>query len=192
MIRFSAATSEAPPRTSQAAATAWTALPGGVLDGGEIVLLATKPSMWRPVFDSAPWLVTCCLLAGVLTWLGKPLPGLSLTATAQVVLLVAFARVGLAVVRWVPRWYVLTNRRVIDIRGVRSPRIQACLLVEIRNTYLNSSAAEKLTRLGTITFVTDEANKVSRLWQSIAKPEEVHTKIRRAIENAIDQHGMSK
>jgi hypothetical protein len=106
------------------------------------------------------------------------------------VLLIALARVGLAVVRWVPTWYVLTNRRVLDVRGVRSPRISACLLVDVRNTYLRSSSAEKLTRLGTITFITDREDTASHIWRSIAKPDVVHAKIRRAIENAIDQHGI--
>ncbi len=63
------------------------------------------------------------------------------------------------------------------------------MLTEIRNTYVNVSPAEKLTRLGTITFVTAETEVASQLWQSVATPTEVHAKIRRAIENAIDQFG---
>lgn len=186
-IKFAAATSEAPPHTADVA-TRWTALPGGVIDGGEIVLLAIKPSMWRPLFEAVPWMVVCCVLAGVLTGLRAPLPGLSLTATAEVILLVAFTRLGLAVIRWVPTWYLLTNRRIITIQGVRSPRMVACRLVDVRNTYLQASFAERLVRLGAITSVTDDTKNVSLLWQSVAKPDDVHARIRRAIENAIDQH----
>jgi len=165
-------------------------LPGGVLDGREIVVLAIRPSMWRPMIDSAPWLVTCCLLAAVLIWLGRPISGLSLTATAQLILLAGLVRLGFAVVRWVSMWYVLTNRRILDIRGVRAPQIWSCLLIQARNTYLNASPVEKLTGLGTITFVTDRPDEPPRRWQSVSKPQEVHTKIRRAIENAIDEHGI--
>jgi hypothetical protein len=165
-------------------------MPRSVLDGGELVLLAIKPSMWRPFFDSAPLLVICCALAIGLTWLGRPLAGLSLAATAQIVLFVGLARVGVAVVRWVPTWYLLTNRRIIDVRGVRKPRITSCLLIDVRNTYVNSTAAERWTRLGTITFVVDHASAPAHIWQSIARHEEVHAKIRRAIENAIDQHSL--
>jgi hypothetical protein len=50
---------------------------------------------------------------------------------------------------------------------------------------------EKLARLGTITFVADHANRVTLRWQSIAGPAEVHAKIRRAIENALDQHDVT-
>lgn len=186
--RFAAATSEAPPQARELR-PGWAALPGGVVDGGEIIVLAIKPSMWRPLFDSAPWMVTCCLLAIILTWLRTPIAGFSLFGTAQMLLLLASARLGLAVVRWIPTWHVLTNRRIIDVKGIRTPRISACLLVDVRNTYLRVLSADKLARLGTITFVTTQTDRVSHVWQSIAHPEEVHAKIRRAIEGAIDQQG---
>jgi len=183
---FVATMSDAPSRVADVAAR-WTMLPGGVIDGGEIVVLAIKPSLWRPVFDSAAGLVISVLLAVVVTTLGVPLPGLSAATTAQLVLLIGFTGLGLAIVRWTTTWHVLTNRRIIDIHGVRTPRIAACLLVHVRNTYLHTSVAEKVTRLGTVTFVTDEADRLPHLWRSIAHPDEVHAKIRRAIENAIDQ-----
>jgi hypothetical protein len=189
-ISFSATTSDAPSPAADLAATL-AALPGGVVDGGEIVILAIKPSMWRPFFESAPWLVAWCFMAMLLTAMQRPLPGWSLAATAQFLLLIGFARLGVAVLRWVPAWYVLTNRRVIAIRGVRAPRIESCLLVEIRNTYLIATLAEKSARLGTISFVTEKPDRAAQVWQSIPTPEQVHVEVRRAIENAIDQHGCS-
>ena len=178
-------TAEASPATANAAATI-AALPGGVIDGGEIVLLVSKPSMWRPVFDSAPWLFTALTVAGLLTWWSRPMPGLSLTSTTQLIILIGFARLGIAVVRWVPTWYILTNRRLIDVQGVRQPRVTAHLLVEIGNTRVGAAWPERLTGLGTITFLTAEANTVAMAWRSIHEPDVVHAKIRRAIENALD------
>jgi hypothetical protein len=178
-------TAEASPATANAAATL-AALPDGVIDGGEIVLLVSKPSMWRPLFDSAPWLIAGVVVAGLLTWLNRPLLGFSLTSTTQLIILIAFARLGLAVVRWVPTWYILTNRRVIDVQGVRRPRGTARLLVEIRNTRISVSRLEKLTSLGTITFPTADADAAAMAWRSIHQPDVVHAKIRRAIEYALD------
>ena len=83
-----------------------------------------------------------------------------------------------------------TNRRIISVRGVREPQISSWLLLDVRNTYVHSPLAEKLTGLGTITFVTDNTDDVPHQWRSVAKPEEVHAKIRRAIENVIDQGGL--
>jgi hypothetical protein len=162
-----------------------------VLDGGEIIELAIKPSMWRPLFDSLSWLVVGFVLAAVVVWFGRPIRGLSLNGTAQVILLVPFVQLAIAVIRWVPTWYVLTNRRIIVIQGVRAPRIASCLLLDVRNTYLHVALAERLTRLGTITFVADHSDRTSYIWQSVARPEEIHAKIRRAIENALDVHGLS-
>jgi hypothetical protein len=180
---------EAPSGVSQVT-TKWGTLPGGLIAGGEIIVFAIKPSMWRPVFVSAPWLVVTCLLALALTLLGTPFPGLSLTLTAEAVLLVGLARLGFAVIRWIPRWYVLTNRRVIDICGVRSPRIWFCALIDVRNTYLDVPPAERITGLGSISFVTDHPDEPPRIWRSIAKPNEIHARIRQAIENAIDEFGI--
>ncbi len=70
-------------------------------------------------------------------------------------------------------------------------RISACLLTDVRDTYLQCSATERLTRLGTIVFVTDQTNKVPHIWQSITSPDLVHAKIRRAIQNAADQPGFT-
>jgi hypothetical protein len=167
----------------------WAAFPGGVVDGGEIVILAIKPSMWRPVLESAAWLVTSWLLAAVLTWFGRPIPGLSITATAQLVLLVGLARLAVAIVRWIPTWYVLTNRRIIDIQGARTPKATSCALIDIRNTYQRPTPVERQLALGTILFVSNRDGRQPRPWRSIAKPDEVHARIRRAIEHAIDQHG---
>lgn len=184
----SAAASDAPPNVAESVLP-WAEVPGGVVDGGEVVILAIKPSMWRPVFESAPWLVTTCLLSVILIWLDKPIPGLSLTSTAQLILLFGFVRLGIAIVRWVPTWHLLTNRRIIDIQGVRNPEATSCLLTDIRNTYLRTSGVEKPLALGSILFVSNREGQRPRAWRSIAKPEEVHMRIRRAIEQAIDQHG---
>ena len=66
---FSAVATQSPPETASTAAT-WTTLPGGVVEGGEIVILAIKPSMWRWLIDSAPWIVTA-LVAIYLTERGS-------------------------------------------------------------------------------------------------------------------------
>jgi hypothetical protein len=114
---------------------------------------------------------------------------LSLTASAQIVLLVGLARLGWAIVRWVPSWYVLTNRRLIEIHGIRKPQIAATPLLQVRNTYVNASAIERYTATGTITYVTTDPHDRPRHWLTVAEPVDVHAQIRRAIENAIDAAG---
>jgi len=184
---FAAVMSDAPSRVTQVASR-WAAVPGGLVDGGEIVLLAVKPSLWRPVLDAAAWLVTSTVLAIALLVLGVSIPGLSPSVTAQVVLLVGITRLAIAVLRWVTMWHLLTNRRIIDVHGVRTPVIRGCLLVQVRNTYLRPTPIEGAIGLGSILFVTDEPGELPHVWRSLADPQTVHAKIRRAIESALDQH----
>ena len=188
-VSLAAVMSDAP-SDSGAAARAWTALPSELIDGSEIIMLAVKPSMWRPLFDSAAWLVVTVGLAAALLILGKSIAGLPTVLSAQLVIAIGAARLTIAIIRWVPTWYVLTNLRVLTIQGVRSPRIMSCALVDVRNTYLNASPAEKVMALGTITFVIDLPDRAPQAWQSLTNSQEIHDKIRRAIENALDQHGV--
>jgi len=183
------AVSDSPARSGEVTAP-WAAIPGGVIDGGELVLLAIKPSMWRPFFDSAAWVLGSWIVAGLLTMLGRPIAGFSMAMTVQILLMVGALGLAFSIVRWIPTWYVLTNRRIIDIRGVRTPRISSCELIEIRNTYVHASIEERVTGLGTVSFAFDKAQLGPRVWRSIANPIEVHAKIRRVIENAIDQYGI--
>ena len=163
-------------------------LPAGIIDGGEVVILAIKSSVLRPLFDSAPWLGACAFAAGCAMWSGRIVPSVSLAVTLQLVLLLAMIRVGTALVRWLPAWYVLTNRRILSVRGVRRPRVTARMLVEIRNTYLRHTTAERVTRLGTIIFATDRSDDAPTTWRSIQDSKRVHAEIRRAIEQALDHH----
>jgi hypothetical protein len=186
---FSVAVADNPAAATKAAVAPWAEIPGGVIDGGEIVILAIKPSMWRPLFDSAAWMAGSWILAALLTYLDMPIVGLSMATTVQIVLMGGAVGLAVAILRWIPTWYVLTNRRIIHIHGVRSPRIDSCELLEIRNTFVQVGIEEKVTSLGSITFVMDKTIR-TRTWRSIQQPLDVHVRIRRAIENAIDQFGI--
>ncbi|MCO6439063.1 MAG: PH domain-containing protein [Phycisphaerae bacterium] len=186
---FSATMTDSPTGAGELDARPWTELPGGVVDGGEIILLAIKPSMWRPATSAGGWVIAACLLAALCAWFDQPLPGFSVIVTIQVAMLLGALPLGIAILRWIATWYVLTNRRVLTVEGVRSPSIRACLLVELRNTYLHAEPIERQLGLGTITLVTNREHEPPQRWRSISSPEEVHERIRRAIENAIDHQG---
>ena len=137
--------------------------------------------MWRPLFDSGPWLILCCLVAFLVLFHGIFVPGLSVAGTAQIVILISVARLALALVRWVPTWHVLTNCRIINIQGVRVPRVLSCSLLKITGLSLTATMLEKATHLGTISFDTNPQDTPPASWASISCSEEVHAKIQRAI-----------
>lgn len=161
-------------------------LPLEALDGGELILLAIKPSVFSPLFRSARWLVVLTVLALGLLLSGTSPMGLSAERAAQLCFGAALARLMFAVVSWSATWYVLTNRRVLEIHGVRAPRVTSTALVDIRNTYLSSGPHEKALHLGTITFVTQHEDRAPWSWAHLQRAEDVHARIRRAIENALD------
>ena len=192
------------PDTVATVSSTWSQLPSGVVAGSEIVILAIKPSLWQPVLDSAAWVVASAVLGISIISMNTPLPGLSAAATGQLIFLVGIARLIAATLDWASRWYVLTNQRVLDVRGLRSPVVWACPLLQIRNTYVNSLIPAWQARLrgrdwspmvrnagiGSITFVTEHPKEPPRCWKSVPNPALVHDKIRRAIEGAIDDSGL--
>jgi len=158
-----------------------------VLDGGEIVLFALKPSMWYLVLVSARWLAGAAVIILLAPLL---LPARSATAEilTQAALLVTAVRLILALLQWSSRLYVLTNRRVMCYGGVMRVSLFESPLVHIRNTYVNASPVERICKVGSIGFSLEGGKKVDAWWEHISEPHTIHERIRRAIEKALDHH----
>jgi hypothetical protein len=114
------------------------------------------------------------------------LGGLSPKLAAELACLMIAARVGVALLRWVSRFYVLTNRRVMRLRGVFRADVCSCLLLDVRNTRVIRGLHERAAKLGTLEFISDKLAGLDPHWYNIAKSDEVHARVRRAIERAID------
>jgi membrane protein YdbS with pleckstrin-like domain len=156
------------------------------LDGGEIVLLAVKPSPWFVLFDSVRWLCVAAVLLVISLLPEVRFAGLSSYTVAQLAAAIGVGRLGIAILRWAARYYVLTNRRVMRLRGVFRPDVLACPLVRIRNTRVQRSPHERLCKLGTIQFLFEQAPEGDLDWREIARVDNVHEQVRRAIERALD------
>lgn len=159
-------------------------VPAHLLDGGEVVHFAIKPSLWFIPIDSTRWLASGLLLAlaANLTWLADQAWYLY-----QAALWMCLIRLGWATLQWVSRLYVLTNRRVMRLRGVFNVELFECPLHRIQNTWLTLSLAERLTRIGSITLQTAGGSATAGgavSWRMISRPLEVHEKLRAAINRA--------
>ena len=121
------------------------------------------------------------------TWLTGTANPVAAGPLVQLTLAVVALRIGMAVLQWVSRVYVLTNRRVMRIRGVFRASVFACPLVKVINTGITVDPHEKLTRLGSIWFNTGTDSQ-DGTWYHVTHPEEIHDQIRRAIERALDAH----
>lgn len=157
-------------------------VPEGLLSGGEIVLLAVKPSLWFIVLRSGPWLAVS-FLAGALSWYLYS-QGIQVEASRlalQLAILVGLARVSVAMFQWASKLYVLTNRRVMRIKGVMRVDVFECPLNKIHTTCLTFSPMQRLMRVGTIRLTTADTSSRTARWDHLAQPLTVHTRLRNAI-----------
>jgi hypothetical protein len=164
-------------------------LPAQLLDGDEIVIFAVKPSLWFVLFTSARWLLIMGLLIAASGWLDM-VPGLNRQLVVKAALALGGARVGFALLQWVSRLYVLTNRRIMRLRGIFNVDLFECQLNKIQNTYLTMSWYERPAGLGTIAFATAGTGGIEASWTNVNNPLELHERVRSAIHRA-QNHGNS-
>lgn len=163
-------------------------VPEHLLDGGEIVILAIKPSMWFVPLVSARWILAGIglMALGMSEWSPPEFQWYFLRAGAWAAVL----RIGWAILEWVSTLYVLTNHRLMRIRGVFHVELFECRLKKIQNMYLSLTLAERLTRTGTLVFMTAAAaGGGSAMWRIVARPLEVHEQVVAAIRKAQDRNG---
>lgn len=158
-------------------------LPAQLLDGDEIVIFAIKPSLWFVFFTSVRWLLAMGLVLALSNWLST-IPGVTHTLVVKAALALAGARVGFALLQWVSRLYVLTNRRIMRLRGIFNVDLFECRLVNIQNTYLTMNWYERLFSLGSIEFATAGTGGVEVSWTNLNNPMEIHERVRSAIHRA--------
>ncbi|MBP7935918.1 MAG: PH domain-containing protein [Phycisphaerae bacterium] len=159
-------------------------LPANLLSGDEIVILAMKPSLWFVLFVSARWILAMAVLLVLVGNWGHRFPLLDRPVVLQGAVAVAAARLGFALLQWVSRLYVLTNRRILRLMGILNIDLFECQLTRIQNTYLTMSWYERLVRLGSISFATAGTGGVEASWWYVNHPLEVHERIRAAIHRA--------
>lgn len=171
------------------------AVPAHLLGGDEIVHFAIKPSPWFVVFMSLRWVATGFLLALLAASGALPVQSTYRWYLYQIGFGIAGLRLAWALLEWVSRLYILTNRRVMRIRGIVNVEVFECSLERIQHTELTLSFLERLTRIGTILFQTAGGAPGARggaAWRMVSRPLEVHEKLREAIHRARNRgnHGL--
>ena len=179
--------SDSPVEPAAAATVAAELIPAHLLDGGEIVVFAIKPSFWFIPLVCWRWIAGTALVwaaTAVASHTSLTLPLLQLAIGVLV------ARLAWATMQWSTRLYVLTNRRVMLVRGVFSVELFECPLARIHNTWMTFSPAERILYLGSIHMSTSaQAGTPVAVWQTVPRPHDVHQKLLAAIERAQHRGG---
>lgn len=177
------AVAEAPPVKAPTVA-ATKAVAKLALGGDEIILFTLKPSAWIIVLDSAKWLAALAVIGVALGVVLRDASTPAALLAFQALAAVAALRVGVAMLQWASKLYVLSNRRVIRFRGVLQVDVAECALTKIRRAERREAWYQRWLRLGTVDMVPleDAASYVS--WPHVKNPAEVHERVQRAIERA--------
>lgn len=158
-------------------------VPPEVLREDEIVLLLVKPSLWFILLTSARFILVTTgvayLLAARSDWL---LGGyVSVQTIATVALLLVMGRLVWALLVWTSHIYLLTNQRIVTIKGVINVSMFQASLRKMQRTVLYRPLLERMLGLGTLGFSTAATETFDSVWVMIPRPLQTH----QAVVNAI-------
>jgi len=153
-------------------------LPAQLLQPGEIIILALKPSPLMIVLEPLKQLTVIAFAAAICAtaaqYLGRP-------ELATRVLLgglaIITARIFWECLEWLSRVYVLTDRRVIRVAGVLRVAVFEAALEQVQHTEVLLSLRERLFSLGTIAFSTAGTATSEAYWRMVVNPLDVHRTI---------------
>ncbi len=152
-----------------------------VLEGDEIIQLSIKPSLWFIPLVSGRVLLALALCAGGLGLAVQTGAGPGGAVSFQVLAVIAGVRLTIAMLQWGSRLYVLTNRRVLRFTGVLSVSVTECRLAQIGSVDVMPSWYGQALRLGTLRMRTGGSGGRALDWEEVARPQEIHEILVRAI-----------
>jgi uncharacterized membrane protein YdbT with pleckstrin-like domain len=152
-------------------------VPPGTLQSDEIVLLLIKPSLWFVLLTSARFCVVALLLAMLAVRLLPPDFYVTHQQWAIAATLAILLRLVWAFVVWASQSYLLTERRIITIKGVFHAAEFQCPLRKIQRTVIDEPFVYRLFGIGTIGFATAATNHFDSTWLMVARPRVIHRRI---------------
>lgn len=153
---------------------------------GEIVELVVRSSAWWLLFSSWRALLLCAaiVLAGLTFAPGQ------IEWYVEVGVMGALARLMWATVKWMSRFHVLTNMRVMTFSGVFNVVVTECPLRRLGRVRDISVLYERLLLRGSLELVPGDTNTFPvMIWQTIRRPHEVQRKIQAAMERSKQNGG---
>jgi hypothetical protein len=146
----------------------------------EVVLFELKPSLWYVLFTSLPIAAAGAALV-VLALAVEQLQ--SVRHLGMVIgMWIIGLRVAVALLQWLGRTYVLTDRRILIQSGVFDVKVEALGLEHIETTFVAQAVVQRLLGIGTLFFRTDDSGHRSLSWEHVRRPKEVHGHVVAQIE----------
>jgi len=161
--------------TGEDAARVTTLLPPQLLQSGEVIVLLLKPSLWFILLESLGTLtlISLILVAGI-AMDNADLVDISQRDLVLLAVGVTAVRLFWQFLEWLSRVYVLTDLRVIRVKGVLRVQVFETALKNIQHTTTLFSLRERFFGLGTIAFATAGTGGHEAAWSMVARPLEVN------------------
>lgn len=157
-------------------------LPAELLQPDETIILLLKPSLWYVLLSCMGTLITFAVITIGAFWLAE---FKLLQVSQREIVLLGVGLIGLRIIwqffEWLSRVYVLTDRRVVRIRGVIRVSVFESPLRTIQHTSAFFSLRERIFGLGSIGFATAGTGTIEAIWEMIPSPLETHQQVVHAI-----------
>lgn len=154
------------------------------LEDGEIIILTVKPSGITVLLRSLPVLIMVGVLLTAFIFF-EIFVGQVDDSQQKLLLLACIIATGLQVVstglRWLGSLYVLTNLRIIHLRGLVWMNTTSYCLTEIDEISVTHNSLERPFGLGSLNFSAKSGQAVAPPWINISRPYEIAGEIRKAI-----------
>lgn len=153
-----------------------TMLPAELLQPTEIIVLMLKPSAWFILLSCIGTLIGIIIAAAIaLALIDRNVPiGIGRKDVVLLAMGLIAARLFWQFLEWLSRVYVLTDRRVIRVRGVLRVSVFEAPIKLVQHTNTFFSLRERFFGLGTIGFATAGTGIVEAHWEMLPQPLEVH------------------
>ena len=146
-------------------------VPQQVLEDGEIILLTLKPSLWLIPLNCWPVALVAAAVATASMYLHPEGESLVLVLCVGAVAL----KTGLATLNWLSRLYVLTDRRVITLRGVFRCEVTHCPLSQVGEVRVVTTLDERMVGTGALVFVGGKQTQAS--WEYVPHPQRLRQQV---------------
>ncbi len=156
------------------------------LAGGESIILTVRPSGWLILLMSWPLLVGVAVIAAVSLAASRYCAyDVDNNMVVLICLAIGAMRVTIACCQWQGRMYILTDRRVMRIKGVFNEDCYQCPLKNIRRVHLLSTLPERIVSVASLLFDRIDEKPVPDVdWICLANPREVHQSVEKAMRRA--------
>ena len=159
------------------------AIPAGLVEDDEIIILFLRPSPLYIILTSLGRLLVIAVITLLLMYVGRRFNlGYLDTIAFGLGVIIGLAQLAWQVLEWWSRIYILTDRRIIRQKGAIRPSVFSAKLLDMKHTSVFSRLREQALGLGSIGFATTGSDVFDAFWVMIRDPFTVHKTIVEAIE----------